>query len=166
LQKIGPDGLIWLALSPAYAAMVPTAQFSAEPERAQLKINIAQRQQVELELIEPGVGPAEAVERFSQMTDQQISSLQGKIAELPAGAAVSTIELLLIVLIVILLLQNHYPCITGVSSPAIECGQRRSDALLASHDRVVTWFGQGLGYCRKMVSNPSGHSTLTPVSQG
>jgi hypothetical protein len=38
------------------------------------------------------------------MTDQQISSLQGQIADLPAGAAVSNIELLLIVLIVILLL--------------------------------------------------------------
>jgi len=38
------------------------------------------------------------------MTDQQIASLQGKITELPAGAAVSTVELLLIILIVILLL--------------------------------------------------------------
>jgi TolA-binding protein len=96
--------LLWLAMSPAYAALVPTTQFTAEPERAQLSINIAQRQQVELELIELGVDPAEASERVSQMTDQQISSLQGKIAELPAGAAVSTIELLLIILLVILLL--------------------------------------------------------------
>jgi len=96
--------LLWLAMLPAYAAMVPTVQFTAEPERAYLSINIAQRQQVELELIKLGVDPAEAIERVSQMTDQQISSLQGKIVELPAGAAVSNIELLLIVLIVILLL--------------------------------------------------------------
>lgn len=96
--------LLWLGLSPAYAAMVPTAQFTAEPERARLIINIAERQQVEQQLIELGVDPQEAIERVSQMTDQQIASLQGKIAELPAGAAVGTIELLLIILIVILLL--------------------------------------------------------------
>jgi TolA-binding protein len=103
-KKIILMALLWLAMSPAYAAMVPTAQLTAEPERARLSINIAQRQQVELELIELGVDPAEATERVRQMTDQQISSLQGKIAELPAGAAVGTIELLLIILIVLLLL--------------------------------------------------------------
>ena len=95
--------LLWIALSPAYAAMVPTNHFTAEPERAQLSINIAQRQQIEQQLIELGVEPAEANARVGQMTDQQIASLQGKITELPAGGAVSTIELLLIVLIVILL---------------------------------------------------------------
>lgn len=96
--------LLWLAMLPAYAAMVPTVQFTAEPERAHLSINIAQRQQVELELIELGVDPAEAIERVSQMTDQQISSLQGELATLPAGAAVGTTELLLIIILVILLL--------------------------------------------------------------
>lgn len=96
--------MLWLALLPAYAAMEPTAQFSAEPERAHLRIYIAQRQQVEQQLIELGVDPAEASVRVAQMTDQQISSLKGEIANLPAGGAVGTIELLLIILIVILLL--------------------------------------------------------------
>jgi len=103
-KKLTLMALLWLAMSPAYAAMVPTAQFSAEPERAHLRIYIAQRQQVELELIELGVDPAEAIERVSQMTDQQISSLQGELATLPAGAAVGTIELLLIIILVLLLL--------------------------------------------------------------
>ena len=103
-KKLTLMALLWLAMSPAYAAMVPTVQFSAEPERAHLSINIAQRQQVELELIELGVDPAEAIERVSQMTDQQISSLQGELATLPAGAAVGTTELLLIIILVILLL--------------------------------------------------------------
>jgi TolA-binding protein len=103
-KKFTLMGLLWLALSPAYAAMVQTAQFPTDPEPAQLRNNFAQRQQVELQLIELGVDPDEAIERVSQMTDQQISSLQGQIADLPAGAAVSNIELLLIVLIVILLL--------------------------------------------------------------
>jgi len=96
--------LLWLAMLPAYAAMVPTVLFTAEPERAHLSINIAQRQQVELELIELGVDPAEAIERVRHMTDQQISSLQGELATLPAGAAVGTTELLLIIILVILLL--------------------------------------------------------------
>ena len=96
--------LLWLAMLPAYAAMVPTVQFTAEPERAHLSINIAQRKQVETELIELGVDPAEAIERVNQMTDQQISSLQGELATLPAGAAVGTTELLLIIILVILLL--------------------------------------------------------------
>lgn len=103
-KKLTLMALLWLAMSPAYAAMVPTVQFSAEPERAHLSINIAQRQQVELELIELGVDPAEAIERVSQMTDQQISSLQGELATLPAGGAVGTIELLLVIILVILLL--------------------------------------------------------------
>lgn len=103
-KKFTLMALLCLALSPAYAAMVPTAQFTAEPERANLNINIAQRQQIELQLVELGVDPAEATERVRQMTDQQISSLQGEIANLPAGAGVSNIELLLIILIVILLL--------------------------------------------------------------
>ena len=103
-KKFGLMALLCLVLSPAYAAMVPTVQFTAEPERAQLRIDMLQRQQVELELIELGVDPVEASERVSQMTDQQISSLQGKITELPAGAAVGTVELLLIVIILILLL--------------------------------------------------------------
>lgn len=103
-KKFTLMALLCLALSPAYAAMVPTVPFSAEPERAQLSNKFAQRQQIEQQLIELGVAPAEANARVSQMTDQQIASLQGKITELPAGAAVSTVELLLIVLIVILLL--------------------------------------------------------------
>ena len=103
-KKLTLMALLWLALLPAYAAMEPTAHFTAEPERANLQINIAQRQQVEQQLIELGVDPAEASVRVAQMTDQQISSLKGEIANLPAGAAVSNIELLLIILIVILLL--------------------------------------------------------------
>lgn len=103
-KKLTLIALLWLALLPAYAAMEPTAQFTAEPERVHLRINIAQRQQVEQQLIELGVDPAEASGRVAQMTDQQISSLQGEIANLPAGAGVSNIELLLIILIVILLL--------------------------------------------------------------
>ncbi len=96
--------LLWLAMSPAYAAMVTSLELTAEPERARMMSSIAQRQHVEQQLIELGVEPAAAVDRVNQMTDQQIASLQGQISELPAGAGISTTDLLLIIILLILLL--------------------------------------------------------------
>jgi hypothetical protein len=104
LKKFTLTILLWLALSPAYAAMISTPQFAAEPERAQLNSISVLRQQVKQQLIELGVDPAAATERVRHMSDQQISSLQGELATLPAGAAVGTTELLLIIILVILLL--------------------------------------------------------------
>jgi TolA-binding protein len=102
--KIILMAVLWLSTSTAFAAMVSTPHLIAEPERAQLVRNIAERQHVEQQLIELGVDPIDASDRVKQMTDQQISSLQGKITELPAGAGVSTTNLLLIVIVLILLL--------------------------------------------------------------
>ncbi|MDH3386966.1 MAG: PA2779 family protein [Gammaproteobacteria bacterium] len=96
--------LLWLLVSSAYAAMTPTVQFAAEPERVQLARNLDHREHVRQQLIELGVDPIEATERVSQMTDQQVSRIQGKITELPAGAGMSTTNLLLILIILILLL--------------------------------------------------------------
>ena len=96
--------VLWISTSTAFAAMVATPQLIAEPERAQLVRNLAERQHVEQQLIELGVDPIEASERVKQMTDQQISSLQGQLTELPAGAGISTTNLLLIVIVLILLL--------------------------------------------------------------
>lgn len=104
LKKLTLTTLLWLALSPAFAAMISTPQFSAEPERAQLNSIGVDRQQVKQQLIDLGVDPAAATERVRHMTDQQIASLQGEMATLPAGAAVGTTELLLIIILVILLL--------------------------------------------------------------
>ena len=96
--------VLWLSTSTAFAAMVSTSHLIAEPERAQLVRNVAERQHVEQQLIELGIDPIEASDRVKLMTDQQISSLQGQITELPAGAGVSTTNLLLIVIVLILLL--------------------------------------------------------------
>ncbi len=104
LKKFTLTTLLWLALSPAYAAMISTPQFTAEPERAQLNSTGVQRQQVKQQLIALGVDPTTATERVRHMTDQQISSLQGELATLPAGAGIGTTELLLIIILVILLL--------------------------------------------------------------
>ena len=96
--------VLWLSTSTAFAAMVATPHLIAEPERAQLVRNLAERQHVEQQLIELGIDPIDASDRVKQMTDQQISSLQGQLAELPAGAGVSTTNLLLIIIVLILLL--------------------------------------------------------------
>ena len=102
--KIVLMAVLWFSTSTAFAAMVSTSHLIAEPERAQLVRNIAERQHVEQQLIELGIDPIEASDRVKQMTDQQISSLQGQMAELPAGAGVSTTNLLLIIIVLILLL--------------------------------------------------------------
>lgn len=104
IRKLILMALLWVSISSAFAAMVPTAQLTAEPERAQLAQSLDQREHVKQQLIESGVAPIEATKRVNQMTDQQISTLQGKIAELPAGAGVSTTNLLLIIIVLILLL--------------------------------------------------------------
>ncbi len=96
--------VLWLSASTAFAAMVTTPELTAASERAQLVRNNAERQHVRQQLIELGVEPADATKRINQMTDQQIASLQGQIAELPAGAGVSTTNLLLIIIVLILLL--------------------------------------------------------------
>ncbi len=104
LKKFTLITVMWLSTSTAFAAMVTTPELTAEPERAQLVRNLAERQHVRQQLIELGVEPADAIKRVNQMTDQQISSLQGQIAELPAGAGVSTTNLLLIIIVLILLI--------------------------------------------------------------
>jgi len=102
--KIMLMAALWLSTSTAFAALVSTPHLNAEPERAQLVRNVAERQHVEQQLIELGIDPIEASDRVKQMTDQQISSLQGQITKLPAGAGVSTTNLLLIVIVLILLI--------------------------------------------------------------
>ncbi len=104
LKKFALMTVLWLSASTAFAAMVATPELTAEPERAQLVRNIAERQHVTQQLIELGVEPADAIKRVNQMTDQQISSLQGQITGLPAGAGISTTNLLLIIIVLILLI--------------------------------------------------------------
>ena len=96
--------LLSLVLSPAWAALTPTQQFAAEPERAQLQVRSEARAQLTRKMVELGVARDSAIERVGQLTDPEVLALQDRIDELPAGAGVSTTNLLLIVIILILLL--------------------------------------------------------------
>ena len=104
LKKITLMTLLFLTVSPAYAAMVATPQMTHQPGHTKTTDIKTLRQQVAQQLIDHGVDAAEAQQRVNQMTDRQISSLQGEIARLPAGGDVSTTNLLLIIVILILLL--------------------------------------------------------------
>jgi len=102
LKKMGLIVTLWLMILPAQAAMITTPEVLVAPDRAQL-ISSLQSQEVQQQLIKMGVDPVAAMKRVNQMTETEIATLRGKIAQLPAGAGVSTVELLLIIIIIIIL---------------------------------------------------------------
>ena len=104
IRKLSLMALLWLSVSTSFAAMVTTGQIATEAEPAEMAGNIDHRNQVRQQLIELGVDPVDATIRVDQMTDQQILTLREEISKLPAGAGISTTNLLLIIIILILLL--------------------------------------------------------------
>ena len=102
LNKLGLIAVLWLMMLPAYAAMVTTPELLVTPDQTQL-ISSLQNLEVQQQLIELGVDPVAAMNRVNQMTVTEIAALQGKINQLPAGAGLSTIDLLLVIIIIILL---------------------------------------------------------------
>jgi len=103
MTKFGLLVLLWTFMVPAQAAMVATPDIAIESAGSQSVVSPAQRQQTINQLVELGVDKAEAEHRVGQMTDAQILSLQGKISSLPAGAGMSTTNLLLIIILIILI---------------------------------------------------------------
>ena len=102
LKKLSLIAALWLMVLPAQAAMITTPEILAAPGRAQL-VSSLQSQEVQQQLIKMGVDPVAAVNRVDQMTETEITTLQGKIEQLPAGAGISTIDLLLIIIVIILI---------------------------------------------------------------
>ena len=104
LKKLGLVAALWLMLLPAHAAMVGTAELlTTTPDPTPL-IDALQNKRVHQQPIELGVDPVPAIDRLNQMTAVEISRMQGKIDQLPAGAGLSTVELLLIILLIVLLI--------------------------------------------------------------
>ena len=105
LKKLGLVTALWLMMLPAHAAMVGTAELliTTTPDRTQL-INALQNRRVQQQLIQLGVDPVAAIDRVNQMTEVEIARMQGKINQLPAGAGISTVDLLLIILLLVLLI--------------------------------------------------------------
>jgi len=92
-------GMIQMSL--VQAEIVGTSELLHSTDRAQI-VQTLERKDVQQQLINFGVDPASAVDRVNKMTDAEIAQVNGRLAKLPAGAGVSTVELLLIIIILIL----------------------------------------------------------------
>lgn len=91
---------------PAQAGMVGTERVlrhaGAEAQRERL-VRLLERDAVRAELAALGVPGESARERVERLTDTEVARLHGQVASLPAGGHLSTTQLLLIVLLIVLL---------------------------------------------------------------
>ena len=95
--------ILLMHMATAQAAMIGNSEVLSNSQRTQL-VNLLERNDVQQQLIEHGVDPEASLARVDQMTDEQITQLNGHIDELTAGAGVSTVELLLIIILIIIIL--------------------------------------------------------------
>lgn len=97
--------------SSASAGIIGTQQYLAGADRAaqieQIQGTLA-RQDVRNELVRMGVDPVAATERVASLSDQELTQVSGKLAELPAGGD-GLLAVIGIVFIVLLILE-----LTGV----------------------------------------------------
>lgn len=101
--RISLLGMLLISMTSVQAGMVSTEEILHQQDRTQL-INMLGRDDVQQQLIEMGVDPVSARARVNQMTEEEVAQLNGRIAELPAGAGLGTVEILLIIIILILVL--------------------------------------------------------------
>ena len=91
-------------------AVVNTAQVQQDRERLRSALN---RDDVQAQLIDRGVDPAQVQARVDSLTDQEVQSLSGKINQLPAGgdSLLGALVFIFIVLLItdILGLTNIFP---------------------------------------------------------
>jgi uncharacterized membrane protein YgcG len=95
-------GMMMIFLSSAHAEMVGTDELLQSTDRTRI-VQALERKDVQQQLTQLGVDPDAALARVDQMTDSEISQINGRLAELPAGGGVTTVELLLIIIIVLLI---------------------------------------------------------------
>jgi hypothetical protein len=95
--------ILFIQMGSAQAAMVRTSETLKQLDRTQI-VSVLERADVQQQLTAMGVDPVAALARVDQMTDQELAQLNGHLSELNAGAGVSTVQLLLIIILVILIL--------------------------------------------------------------
>jgi hypothetical protein len=94
-----------LALAPARAELVSTdrlaadAKIQADREKVQAFL---QRADAERSLQALGVKPELAQQRVAALTNEEVAMIAGKIDSLPAGGALSTSDIIIILLVAIL----------------------------------------------------------------
>ena len=95
--------MLLIPLTPVQAGLVTTDEILQQRDRAQL-VKMLERDDVQQQLTELGVDPVSARARVNQMTEEEVAELNGRLAELPAGAGIGVVEILLIIIILILIL--------------------------------------------------------------
>jgi hypothetical protein len=100
--SVGMAGLV----QTASAGVVGTRAVMMQVERAETVARVQaalDREAVQAQLMAHGVDPSAAMERVAALTDAELRYLDGRLAELPAGAGV--IEVIGIVFLVLLILE-------------------------------------------------------------
>lgn len=95
--------MLLIPLTPVQAGLVTTDEILQQRDRVQL-VKMLERDDVQKQLTELGVDPVSARARVNQMTEEEVAELNGRLAELPAGAGIGVVEILLIIIILILIL--------------------------------------------------------------
>lgn len=92
--------------APVQAGMVGTDRVlrgaAIEAQREEL-VRLLERDAVRAELEALGVPGDSARERVERLTDTEVARLHGQVASLPAGGRLSSLELVLVILLVVLL---------------------------------------------------------------
>lgn len=105
----GIIGSLILLLSvavPAQAGMVGTDQVLHDADRATQRealVELLERDAVVAEFEALGVAGDDARERVERLTDTEVAHLHGQVASLSAGGNLSTVQLLLIILLIVLI---------------------------------------------------------------
>jgi hypothetical protein len=100
---IGLLSMLLMLVTPVQAGMVGTEEILHQQDRTQLA-RMLERDDVQQQLIELGVDPVSARARINQMTEEEVAQLNGRLAELPAGGNIGTVEILLIIIIILLVI--------------------------------------------------------------
>ncbi len=95
--------LMALPAIPAKAEIVSTEQVVTQADRDRVRAFL-EREDTEKQLQTLGVSPETAKERVNAMTDEEVRIVAGKIDRLPAGAALSQTDWIIVILLFILLL--------------------------------------------------------------
>jgi hypothetical protein len=100
--SVGMAGLV----QTASAGVVGTRAVMAQVERAETVARVQaalDREAVQAQLMAHGVDPAAAMERVAALTDAELRHLDGRLAQLPAGAGL--VEIIGVVFVVLLILE-------------------------------------------------------------
>lgn len=95
-------GILFIQIGSAQAAIVSNSEILNKFDQTQI-VEQLERQDVQKQLTDMGVDPTAALARVNRMTEQELAQLNGQLSNLPAGAGISTVELLLIIILVIII---------------------------------------------------------------